>query len=203
MVKSSGPPPSCCGRLSPLLVARADEAFDRRCSLLHCVGPLMAHSGALRRTSVDFGAKRTLTEPRLRLFHPQFSIAFGSRSTALARALAIELGEPGFSLPASDDCGARRGIHPARVASRGHQHPTAVTPNGYCVQAPWRLTAPFRGRLHSYLGQDRRILLLAARGSLAFVGAKGPPSRIEALTAPAALDQKAFLTDRQAVPSRI
>src|SRR5215813_2794691 len=67
MVTSSGPPPSCCGRLSPLLVARADEVFDRRCSLLHCVGPLMAHSDALRQrsTSVAFGAKRTLTEPRL------------------------------------------------------------------------------------------------------------------------------------------
>src|SRR5262244_683879 len=109
MVKSSGPPPSCCGRLSPLLVARADEAFDRRCSLLHCVGPLLALSDASRQrsTSVAFGAKRTLTEPRLQkadlrstLVQGRIGIALGidgTRAVQLStssRELHAQFGQP-------------------------------------------------------------------------------------------------------------
>src|SRR6516165_1641495 len=44
-----GPPPSCCGSLPATLIARADEVFERRCSLLQCMSPLMGTT----RTSRD------------------------------------------------------------------------------------------------------------------------------------------------------
>src|SRR5262249_11209005 len=112
MVKSSGPPPSCCGRLSPLLVARADEVFDRRCSLLHCVGPLMAQSGHPAMSAIcplsgqsGHGLRYGVTPPRsitwllrmerggaLRPVKPRFR---ASRNDLGQRAAARSSGRPG------------------------------------------------------------------------------------------------------------
>src|SRR5262249_11769153 len=52
---------------SPLLLAGSDEVIEPGCNLLNCICPPLAHraNSRQRSTSAAFGAKRTLTEPRL------------------------------------------------------------------------------------------------------------------------------------------